>query len=656
MACQGFGGFKGVVYALRVDTLPHVKRRLFIPLLLMGLVAAALPAAAAPQDIRLELSPIDALSAPQGAPFHYRLQATNEGPELEAVHVTFRVFPKDAPEKSTDLEIWYQTAQPGQTVTFIGSVNPARWFSERGEFVLEAAQTEGRVASLDFGVSRSLVRLPRFKDVTAETGTAADLPAFNCGDWAAGAAWGDVEGDGDLDLYVPQRGQGRVGKLLISNAGTFVDQAAARGVADGGSPPAGLGASFVDYDNDGDQDLYVNRLGPNRFYENDGEGFFEEISEAAGVDDDGSGQSSSWGDYNNDGFVDLYVSNHKRCEGSVFDQAKQDDRFYRNNGDGTFSDVTELLPLPEEWSSDGAGFQLTFVDYDLDGDLDMFLANDFFGPDPRPNVLWRNDGPGPDGWVFTDVSIPANMSVKMNSMGTAVSDFDRDGDLDLAVSNIRGPALFDNQGTLFQNINEEVGIDRDKQDAGSLAITWGSISGDWNNDGWDDLFFPAGRLGSRTFQPNILYANGGRAGIFYDLSAASGMNDPSTSRGVALADYDDDGRLDMYVANQEGSPKLWRNTTKRRDAHWLKVDTIGRVSNRDGCGALLIAKVGRAKLMRQVFCGGVSLASSSDHTVHFGLGKKKRVRKLVVKWPSGLRSVKRDFRVDRTLKVREPKG
>ena len=200
------------------------------------------------------------------------------------------------------------------------------------------------------------------------------------------------------------------------------------------------------------------------------------------------------------------------------------------------------------------------------------------------------------------------------------------------------------------------GIGRPLQQADTESITWGGGFHDLNLDGWEDLYFAAGNFlrGVREVgeQPNELFVNRDGA-TFLDVSAATGADDPADSKGVAVADYDRDGDLDLFVVNQGGTPRLLRNVTPRHSNHWLEVDTVGTVSNRDGCGALVIAETSTATMTRQVMCGSTSVASGNQTTVHFGLGPADRLVALEVVWPTGVRQRLTGVAVDRVLTVEE---
>jgi hypothetical protein len=311
----------------------------------------------------------------------------------------------------------------------------------------------------------------------------------------------------------------------------------------------------------------------------------------------------------------------------------------------------------------GAGFQDAWFDYDHDGDQDLYLANDYLGPSPRPNVLWRNDGPdGAGGWRFTDVSQASQTGISINAMGIGIGDYDRDRDLDLGVSNIRDNVLFRNNGDgTFSDMAHPAGVARPHQNVTDRSVTWGLGFTDLTLDGWEDLYIAAGSLGYEALvrpQPNEVFVNRG-GGRFLDLSVPSGGAYPDMNRGAAFADYDRDGRMDVFLVSHEGPVRLLRNVTPRRFKdkrfHWLEVDTIGTRSNRDGCGARVEARLRRGPtLVREVFCGSTSLASGSDPTVHFGLGTWRSVRTLRIEWPSGTVQVLSGVRGDRLIQVTEP--
>lgn len=241
-------------------------------------------------------------------------------------------------------------------------------------------------ARLAFAVNEPTVVVPRFQDVTAQAGLETEHRVTStCDSLSAGAAWGDVDGDGDLDLYLPR--QVGSARLWINEGGRFVDRALEAGADNAAA--RGAAAVMADYDNDGDTDIYVSNDGPNRLYRNDGSGRFKDVAVAAGVANAGPSAGVAWGDYDRDGFLDLYVVNYGRCGQEI---EFSDDVLYHNEQDGTFSDQTALLHATG--STRGLGFQASWFDFDNDADLDLYLANDNGPILPYRNAL-EERRPGP---------------------------------------------------------------------------------------------------------------------------------------------------------------------------------------------------------------------------------------------------------------------
>ena len=629
------------------------------PLLAAAALAPALtPVSAVAAPVAGTLRAASVSSVAQGLPFRFEIVLRNvDATSANAESALVLRSPAGAEVSFARLA----RSVPGDSRIVVRQrVVASQWFAQLGTYTIRAPGiTSGR---LRFDVTRSPKVVPQFEDVAVASGLAREhqAPHIDGYAYAAGAAWADVEGDGDLDLYVPQQGAGA--NLWLNQDGGFIDRGLERGVGNGEPGgvefSVGLGAVFADYDNDGDPDLYVSNDGLNRLYNNDGTGNFIDVTQAAGASGgDAPSSSASWGDYDDDGFLDLYVTNYVRCADARCNLYFPDVLLH-NEGDGTFSDVSALLH--KKTSTKGAGFQAAWFDYDTDGDQDLYLANDYVGPSPEPNVMWRNDGAGTNGeWTFTDVSIASGMRLSINTMGVGLGDYDRDLDLDVALSNIEALKLMRNDGdggftdkAAFARIQRPAVQDAEK------AITWALEFHDLNLDGWEDLYVTGGLLQNTTSfaaaQPDAVFVNSG-GGRFLDLSAPSGADDPRIGRGAAFADYDGDGRVDVYVVNQGEMPALYRNVTPRRRQHWLQVDTEGTISNRDGCGARLIASLSRTVgLLRHVHCGSTGFASGSDPTVHFGLGATTTVRRLVIVWPSGRRQVLQDITADRRIVVREP--
>ncbi len=621
-------------------------------------------APAAPGQLGAELSAVNGPAAAQGAPLAIELVLRNSGEKSITTTVDLALTGPDG----TSVPFYRDKV----FVPFSGeeriatAVTPSQWFELLGNYEVSAlVEGEPIGEPLTIEVTEPTVSVPRFEDATAAAGLDTTVPAPVCGQFSNGAAWADIEGDGDLDLFLTRLGE--PAQLFVNDgSGHFSDEAGNRGLA----VRDAYGAAFADYDNDGDADLYVAREGSDLLLRNDGSGHFADVSAAAGIADRYQGMSASWGDFDSDGYLDLYVSNYGSCTGEwdvssllLVPLEYHPDLLYRNNGNGTFSDVTALLEKDpgtvDDGATTGAGFAAAWFDYNGDNRPDLYLANDFVGGSPDQNRLWRNDGKSSGGWAFTDVSTESGTGFFMNTMGIAVGDFDRDLDLDVALSNVGENKLLRNDGKgAFSDEAAALGVDRPLQQAGSLAVTWGTAFYDFNLDGWEDLYLPAGNIiqyEGAPLQPNELYVNDGAGTRFFDLSAPSGAADPGDSKGVAYADYDGDGDTDLFVVNEGGAPRLYENVTPRGGNHWLEVDTVGTRSNRDGCGAHLLVTLGDgSSMIREVFCGSTSISSGSQKAVHFGLGAATRVTGLEVLWPSGVRQELHDVEVDRMVTVTEP--
>jgi len=605
------------------------------------------------------------LSLPLGEPLPVTIAVRNDGARSVSVPVDLDLRPPAGePVRFYSTSIF---APAGSEATEAVKVTPAQWFPDRGSFQIAATTEEGPAADrLAFDVGEPTVVVPVFEDVTTEAGLTTTVPQAECGQFANGAAWADVDGDGNLDLLLTRLGD-PVQLFVADGQGRFSDEAAARGLPIGDAN----GAGFADYDNDGDTDLFLARDGSDKLFANDGDGRFTDVSDQSGIgDDDRRGIGVSWGDFDGDGDLDLFVTNYMTCLGEwrteediISQVAYFPDTLYRNEGDGTFSDATHVLENDPDEHDDGttmgAGFAAAWLDYNGDNRPDLYLANDFVGPSPDHNRLWRNDGPVDGGWRFTDVSVDTGTALFMNAMGIGIGDVDRDGDLDMALSNITDNKLLRNDGGDGFVEELDAGVGRPLQRAGLESITWGGGFHDLNLDGWEDLYLAAGNflegVGAAVgVQPNELFVSDGTGQRFLDVSAATGADDPGDSKGVAFADYDRDGDVDMFVVNQGGRPRLYRNATPTGGYHWLEVDTVGTISNRDGCGARLVLTMAGGSMTRQVSCGSTSVASGSQHTVHFGLGEAAAVDRLDIVWPSGTRQQLDDPEIDRILTVEEP--
>ena len=499
---------------------------------------------------------------------------------------------------------------------------------------------------------------PPFEDVAAQAGVAfshyRDTRLYNLG---GGAAAGDFDGDGKLDIFVTNS-DGPNALFRNLGDGTFEDVALRVGLA--GPAPSANGAGWADYDNDGDLDLFVSTYGDSRLYRNDGppEFAFTDMTSYAGVSDpDPSYRTTgvSWGDYDGDGLLDLMTVRHYTVPFPDAFRLSEDLSYitkplslYHNNGDGTFSNVTELLGQPTRYPSNvrGIGFKPGFLDYDNDGDLDIYVVNDF-GELAIPNVLWRNDGPSENGWLFADVSDDSRSDLAIHGMALAVGDYDNDEDLDLYVTNIGASRMLRNEGDgTFSNQTGNAGVGRGAIDGAiptELNVGWGAGFLDFDNDGLLDLYMVAGFLdtdpdGNPAIQPNALFVNNGD-GTFDDISPLSGVDDPGIGRDLVIADFNEDGCLDIFLVNMgnewhdPGVARLFQNVCDHGN-NWLSIRTVGAASNRDGIGARVRVTTGETVQIREV---GASQGHMSHHVqpVHFGLGKASVADLVEVRWPSG---------------------
>jgi hypothetical protein len=449
-----------------------------------------------------------------------------------------------------------------------------------------------------------------------------------------------VDGDGLLDLYVTDS---TGPNHLFRFDGARFERIDAGGAA---LPDhQSTGAIFADYDNDGDPDLYVTGRGPDVLLANDA-GAFIDVTAAAGLGDPRTGLTASFGDFDADGFVDLYVANWL-CDDACDPEpgVSSRDALYHNNGDGTFSDVTHVL---DPRLTDGAGFVASFLDFDDDGDADIYLVDDKGYPgEPRPgretnrNVLWRNDGPGCGGWCFSEVAIQVGADARIDGMGLAAGDYDNDGDLDLYMSHTREPVLYRNDRGRFLDV---------AQPAGAVATrpSWGTAFLDYDNDGFLDLYLAVG-YAFGPYSPNKLFHNGGD-GTFRDVSEISGAADPYFTLGVATADVDRDGGVDLVIGNWDRGYEVYRNRRAYgAENHWIAVRLVGGGSvNRDAAGARVTIETTDGRSLMQEVINGSSLGSGSDLALHFGLGAAG-VRALEVRWTDGRQDRYDDVAIDREV-------
>jgi hypothetical protein len=480
----------------------------------------------------------------------------------------------------------------------------------------------------------------------------------------SGVAIADYDNDGDQDIYLPTAqttDDWLAGHKPASNAlyrnngdGTFSDVAAAAGVD---LSAWSLGAYFVDVDNDGDKDLFVTNWGSNVLYVNNGDGTFYDGTAAAGLGGHAVwSASAAFGDLDLDGDLDLYVANYAKY--SLLDPPHggdkitwrgmrvlmgpiglkgEADQLYRNDGDGTFTDVTESAGMTPPEPHYGLG--VVFSDLDRDGDPDIFVANDSMA-----NYLWRNEG----SLRFTDVSLAAGVATNQNAveqagMGVDAGDYDEDGWVDLVVTNFSHDF-----NTLHRNLGELLFTDAtysaNFSDSYSYLV-WGVKFTDYDLDGRLDAFMANGHTYSiletnsqadTTYkQANSIYRNRSE-GVFEPRGAAAGPGFEvlESSRGLAIGDLDGNGAPDLIVTNIDAAPTILINRAEQQ-AQWLHVALRGTRSNRDGVGARIELTAGGRTQFREVNPFG-SFLSQSSFDVMFGLGQATTAERIVVRWPSGV--------------------
>jgi hypothetical protein len=350
-----------------------------------------------------------------------------------------------------------------------------------------------------------------------------------------------------------------------------------------------------------------------------------------------------------------------------FDGAVRSLSLYRNGGNGTFADATRLLDDGKGFPSNllGAGFKPSFLDYDNDGDLDIYIVNDF-GAENFPNVLWRNDGPDASGsWKFTDVSAATGANAAMFGMGLAAGDYDNDGDLDFLMTDIGASRFFENQDGSFVDVTRRTGTGRaviPENGEVNQSNGWGATFADLDNDGWLDLYTVSGYIDSdpcsnHPNQPNAVFVNKGD-GTFADVSKSSHAADPGTGREVIAADFNNDGLMDLYVVNigalngQPGISRFYLNTSETAN-NWLQVRPVGNAGNLL-IGARVEVSVDGVTMIQQV---GLSQGhiSQSITPVHFGLGPATRVDLVRIYWPTGVVQSLTKVNVNQVLTAMEPR-
>jgi len=496
--------------------------------------------------------------------------------------------------------------------------------------------------------------LPIFTDVTEEAGirvkhSFGDFDLSNIVEGTgAGAMFFDYDGDGWLDVYFlngcwlrdvsDNRGRQLRGKLANSlyrnnGDGTFSDVTQAAGVGD---KAFGVGGSAADFDADGDLDLYVLNYGPNVFYRNNGDGTFTDISRQSGLADPRWSLSAPWFDYDGDGDPDVYVANYLEYDRGVFRSvyaaenypgplaySGQPDALYRNNGDGTFSDVAREVGL---YNPEGRAMSATVADLNNDGRLDLYVTNDGMG-----NYYYEKTARG----TFEENGLILGLQFGeggqgVSSMGPAVGDVDRNGRLDVYIPDMGYGCLLVNRGDYFEDLTAET----------TLAVVcgqytgWGGVLFDYDNDGYLDVFVANGNAHHEYTEEDVLMHNN-RNGGFDDVADRSGpyFHQKHVGRGAAYGDYDNDGDPDLLVVNLNDTAKLLRNDGGNRN-NWLKIEAKLPGGAVDALGARITVKTGSLVQIHDLI-PVTGYLSQSDPRPHFGLGRAKTADLVEVRWPDG---------------------
>ncbi|HUP22085.1 MAG TPA: CRTAC1 family protein [Thermoanaerobaculia bacterium] len=535
-----------------------------------------------------------------------------------------------------------------------------------------------------------------FRDVTAEWGIdfvrhSAPEKKFIVESMSGGVALLDFDNDDRLDIYfvssltVATRNQPETARSALYRnlgGGRFEEVAVAAGVA---HPGWGMGVCVADVDGDGWQDLYVTAIGSNRLYLNRRDGTFEDVAEAAGVAAGGWSAGCGFADYDRDGDLDLFVSRYvaidldhlpefgstRTCQyrGIAVQCGPRglpglSDLLFRNEGNDPATGVPRFVEVSKQvgvLDPEGHfGLGIAWVDFDGDGWLDLFVAND-----SGPNFLFVNQRDG----TFSEEAFPMGVAVsedggEQGGMGVAIGDYDRRGRPHVLVTNFAEEynALYHNQGAYFSDVSF-----RSKTAPASLPyVGWGTAFFDYDNDGWLDLIVANGHVYPQLDHANLgasapyrqrrlLYRNL-RDGTFEEIGTTQGeaLNELRVSRGLAVGDLDGDGRLDVVINDLDGAPQVLRNEIPE-SGHWLLVDLEGRSPNTSGIGAMVTVRVGD-ETQRSWVRSGTSYLSQDDLRQHFGVGAAKTVDSVEVLWPDGSVSKLENVAVDQRVVVAQAKA
>ena len=486
----------------------------------------------------------------------------------------------------------------------------------------------------------------------------------------------DYDGDGWMDIYLisgcwldglsdPKLAPAERKRLAAATDrlyrnrgdGTFEDVTVQAGLA---QAAYGMGVVAADYDGDGHTDIYVTNYGRNFLYRNNGDGTFRDVADRAGVADAAFSVGAVFLDYNTDGHLDLYVGNYLTYIAdptaahtpagvrSPLAYAGQQDRLYRGNADGTFTDVTSTAGI--DIQPTGRAMGVGALDYDADSHPDIFVSND-----AMENFLLHNRGDG----TFENVALFSGVAFAeagdaAAAMAAEIGDYDADGRLDILVPDMNQCCLYRNMGGgLFEDVATRIGL--------SAMVTrcdnWGGVLADFDNDGHTDIYITGGSAWTLEAHQDLLLVNNGRNGFTSVVTESGGpianQPKPYVGRGVARADFDNDGDVDLLAVNLNAAPMLLRNDTPRGGRHWLAVRLVGRSPNRDAIGTTVRVVVGGRTLLQQRLSGG-SYLSQHDSRLHFGLGGHVRVERVEVVWPDGAITRREGVQTDRFLTILQP--
>ena len=508
-----------------------------------------------------------------------------------------------------------------------------------------------------------------FTPVTAAQGVAFThhYPGADDLDMGAGGAWGDFDGDGDPDLYVADRsGANELFRNRGGGAG-FDAVAAAYGIQ--AAAADSTGALWGDYDNDGDADLYVMNRGANILYRNDGPGgsgepdwIFTDVTADASVmgsvECDGRTSAAVWGDYDNDGWLDLLVGNHHFDFTKPEDDAPNENRAdcLLHNEEGAGGERV-FVDKATQMFTDGVlhkslAHSVGFLDHDDDGDLDILIVNEVMAAGLEGNLFWRNNSAGAS---FTNVTSATGTGLASHPMGLAVGDFNHDGALDFALSDLQANHLYQNTGSNSFTKRDEAAAGLDDEEN---HVSWGLLFLDYDLDGWLDLYIADGTLSSGS-DPNRLFHNDGDPpnNTFTEVTDVSGCDDAGRSRTAIRADYDGDGDDDIYVVNLGGNARLCRNDQTGGD--FLALKLVGSVSNRDAIGARVKVTPPAASGLpdqHRFVQSGSTTGGGHELKLTIGVTGVAEVDSVEIDWPSGLSDTIDYLATNQTYRVDEGLG